>query len=198
MKDRQSALAEVSKYCDLQERLAIAPASACWRGMFFDSITRALEREGKLDQYREIMPGTHSPVRHYPVTDLLERVAVGGAILRSPEQVHEGMFDIGRINALAFADSLLGRAMLRLLSRDPIKLLKQAIAGRRQGANYGVWRLELTSPNTATMHFEREYCWIESYMLGAGVGTFESVGVKGHFDVELDGPYDGRHLISWD
>ena len=35
------------------------------------------------------------------------------------------------------------------------------------------------------MHFEQEYGWIESYMLGAGIGTFESVGVTGSFEVEF-------------
>ena len=89
------------------------------------------------------------------------------------------MHEVGRDNAIAFSESLLGKSMLRLLSNDAYRLLQQ------------------TGPRSAVMHFEQEYCWIESYLLGAGEGTFESVGVKARFEVERDDPYNGRHIIHW-
>lgn len=173
------------------------PPLAKWRGVYFNTISGVLERAGKLAEYQRLMPETYSALRLYPAGELLEHVAVGGALLRSPAEVHAGMQEVGRDNALYFSTSLLGRTMLRLLSNDPFRLLQQAVSGRRQSATYGRWRLERTGERSATMHFEQEYAWIESYMRGAGVGTFESVGVQGSFDVELDGPYDGRHLIKW-
>ncbi|MBK7154761.1 MAG: DUF2378 family protein [Sandaracinaceae bacterium] len=197
MDERQRLLDEISEYCDLRVRLATIPPSAKWRGVYFNAVSGVLERAGKLGEYQRLMPETYSPLRMYPAGELLEHVAVAGALLRSPQDVHAGMHEVGRDNALYFARSLLGRTMLRLLDEDPYRVLQQGVAGRRQSATYGRWRLERTGERSALMHFEQEYGWIESYMLGAGIGTFESVGVTGSFEVELDGPYDGRHVIRW-
>ena len=195
--DRERLLDEISQHCDLRERLAMIPPSAKWRGVYFNTVSGVLERAGKLAEYQRLMPETYSALRLYPTGELLEHVAVGGALLRSPAEVHAGMLEIGRDNAVYFAKSLLGRTMLRLLTNDPYRLLQQAISGRRQSANHGRWRLERTGERSAVMHFEQEYAWIESYALGAGIGTFESVGTPANFEVELDGPYDGRHIITW-
>jgi uncharacterized protein (TIGR02265 family) len=197
VEDRDRLLDEISQHCDLRERLAMIPPSAKWRGVYFNTVSGVLERAGKLAEYQRLMPETYSALRLYPTGELLQHVAVGGALLRSPAEVHAGMYEIGRDNAVYFSSSLLGRTMLRLLSKDPYRLLQQAVAGRRQSATYGRWRLERTGETSALMHFEQEYAWIESYMLGAGAGTFESTGVEGTFQVELDTPYDGRHIIRW-
>ena len=165
--------------------------------MYFGSVEKVLTRAGLLDAYRRRVPRTYSAMRTYPARELLENVAIGGALLRSPEEVHAGMHEIGRDNSVAFAGSLLGRTVLRLLSRDPYRLLEQGVSGKRQASNYGRWRVERTGATSATMHFEQEYCWIDSYVLGAGEGTFESIGEEGRFELEMDGPYHGRHLISW-
>jgi uncharacterized protein (TIGR02265 family) len=195
--DRKSALAAVSQHCDIEERLAVIPPSARWRGLYFHAINTVLSRAGKLEEYQRVMPGSHSALRWYPAGELLQRVAVAGAILRSPEEVHAGMHAIGHDNAIAFSESLLGRSLIRLLSRDPYRLLEQGVSGRRQTATYGRWSLEQTGERSAVMHFEQEYCWLESYIVGAGQGTFESVGVEASFEVQLDDPYNGRHIIHW-
>lgn len=197
VEDRDSAFKAIAEHCDLDARLAMIPPSAKWRGMYFHAVEGVLERAGKLPEYQRLMPESFSALRYYPAGDLLRHVAMGGALLRSPEDVHAGMFEVGRDNAVAFASTLLGRTLVRLLSNDPYRLLLQGASAKRQTSTYGRWRIERTSEHSAVMHFEQEYCWIESYIRGAGIGTFESVGATATIDVELDGPYDGRHLIHW-
>jgi uncharacterized protein (TIGR02265 family) len=87
--------------------------------------------------------------------------------------------------------------MLRLLSRDPRKLLQQAVAGRRQSYSYGSWQLSFPSQNEALMEMVEEYLYIESYMLGAAVGTFDAVGISVKAEATLQTPFNGRHRLTW-
>ncbi len=164
---RNKAIEEVSRHCDLVERLTFVPPSAKVRGLYFNSLSNVMADGGCSERYGALFPESHAAVLWYPASDFLVRLAVGGALLFGPERVHDGMFEIGRRNAVAFAGSLLGRTLLRLLSRDPTKLLQQAIAGRRQSYSYGRWELDLTQERTAIVTMVEEYLYIESYLLGA-------------------------------
>ena len=131
MSAREDAIDEVSRYCDLQERLPLIPPSARARGVYFVSIEAVLARAGQLERYREVFPERFAGMRWFPLSELLVRIAVAGSLLTSPATVHEGMFEIGRRNAVSFGESLLGRTLFRLLSKDPQKLLQQGASGRR-------------------------------------------------------------------
>lgn len=197
MDDRNKAIEAVSRHCDLAERLTFIPPSAKVRGLYFKSLESVLASAGQTARYEALFPERHAAVLWHPAADFLVRLAVGGALLLGPERVHEGMFEVGRRNAVAFAASLLGRTLLRLLSRDPTKLLQQAIAGRRQSYSYGRWELDLSQERTAVVTMVEEYLYIESYMLGAAQGTFESVGVPVRAEVVLEDRFHGRHILKW-
>ncbi len=197
MGSKQDRIAELTRHCDLAERLLAVPPSANVRGLYFRNTVRVLAEAGKLAEYRELFPEEHSSVRWYPLSDFLVRLAVGGAMLESPERVHQGMHEIGRRNAVAFAESLIGRTMLRLLSKDPHKLLKQACAGRRQSYRYGRWDFEIRGEREVAMILYEEYIWIESNLVGAAVGTFQSIGLSPKVECELASPFEGKHLITW-
>jgi uncharacterized protein (TIGR02265 family) len=197
MDARQAALAEVSRYCDVIARLPLIPPSAKARGLYFRSIETTLARAGRLDRYHALFPERFAAVLWHPVGELMIRLAVAGAILTEPSRVHEGMFEIGRRNAVVFAESLIGRTLLRILSRDPKRLLQQGAAGRRQSLNYGRWTLEFPEPRTAIMMMEEEYLYIESFLLGAAQGTFDAVGVPVHAEAKLDDRFRGRHILVW-
>jgi uncharacterized protein (TIGR02265 family) len=182
---------------DLEERLPKVPPSARLRGLYFKNTEAVLQRAGLLEKFRTFFPAHHSAVRWYPVSDFLVQAAVGAALLEGKNQVAKGLQLIGRNNAVAFAESLLGRTMIRLLARDPVKLLKQAAAGRRQSCAYGRWEVQFTSPNSAVIEMFEEYLWIESNVLGAAIGTFEATGHRVEVQVELESMFRGRHTLTW-
>lgn len=190
-------LHDVSAHCDLQERLTLMPPASRTRGVFFRNIENVLEQANLLPRYRALYPTRHNMILWYPTAEFLPRLAVAGALLRGPEHVHDGMELIGRRNALTFAESLLGRTMLRLLSRDPKKLLRQGIAGHRQGVSHGVWTLEIKDDRCAVMHMRDELVYIESHYAGAARGTFEAIGMTAEVEVELDDRFNGRHILRW-
>jgi uncharacterized protein (TIGR02265 family) len=194
---REDALEAVYRHCDLRERLTLVPPSARVRGLYFRSIEAVLTRAGKIDRYRELFPEKFAAILWHPASELLIRLAVGGSLLTSPERVHEGMFEIGRRNAVAFAESLLGRALLRLLSRDPHKLLQQAVAGRRQSYDYGSWELSFPEERMAIMRMREEYLYIESYLLGAAQGTFDAISRPVKTEVFLEDRFSGGHILRW-
>lgn len=185
------------RHSDLHERLKSIPASARCRGLYFRNTTTVLRSAGKLADFQELYPESYSAVRWYPCSDYLERLAVAGAILRGPENIYEGMREIGYSNAVAFAQSLLGRTMLKLLSGDPVKLLKQACAARRQSCYYGRWEVTFPESQMAVMEMYEEYIWIESNLQGAAEGTLASIGLKAQVECELDSVFQGRHIIRW-
>jgi uncharacterized protein (TIGR02265 family) len=190
-------LDEVCRHCDLRERLPLVPATARVRGVYFHNVENVLEAAGKLERYRAIFPERYAGMRWYPVSELLLHIAIGGAILTSAERVHEGMSEIGRRNARGLSESLVGRTLLRLLSNDPIKLLRQGAAVRRQTTDYGGWEISFPAPRTAVMRMRQEYLYLESYCLGAAHGTFEAIELPVRVEVELDDRFDGKHVMTW-
>jgi uncharacterized protein (TIGR02265 family) len=190
-------IAALVAHTDLEERLRLVPPSASLRGLYFRNTVAVLRSAGLLSQYQQFYPENHSAVRFYPIADFLERAAVAAALLRGPESVGEGLREIGRRNVLAFSESLIGRTALRLLAPDPVTLLRQACAGRRQSCRYGRWEVTFPEPGMAVMHMFEEYLWIESNVLGAAEGTLEAIGRKVHIDVELDSKFKGRHILRW-
>jgi uncharacterized protein (TIGR02265 family) len=197
MDARQAALAEVSRHCDVLERLSLIPPSAKARGLYFRSIETALARAGRDERYQALFPEHFAAVLWHPLGEFMTRLVVAGAMLAGPSRVHQGMFEIGRLNAVMFAESLVGRALLRILSRDPKRLLQQGAAARRQSSNSGRWTLEFPEPRTAIMTMEEEYLYIESYLLGAAQGTFDAVDVPVRVEAKLDDRFRGRHILVW-
>jgi uncharacterized protein (TIGR02265 family) len=191
-----AAIAEVSQYCDLRERLTLVPPSAVIRGQYLRSIEAELT-DAKAARYRAMFPERYAALRWYPVQDFLTHLTVGAALLRSPERVHDGMFQLGRGNAKMFSESVLGRLLLRLLSREPERVLRQALAGRRQSSKPARWELTFPEERTAVMSLIEEYGYIESYLFGAAHGTFEMVAVPVRIECVLEDRFTGKHIFRW-
>ena len=194
---RADIIRDLCRYCDLAERLPLLPPSAKSRGVYWVGIDRVLAKTGSFDRFKALFPQRPSAIPWYPLSDFLVRLAVAGALLVGPERVHQGMFEIGRGNAVTFAESLLGRALIRLLDRDPKRLLKQGIAGRRQGHTHGRWELAFPGEREAVVTMTEEYAYIESYLLGAAQGTFDAIGVPLRAEAILQDRFNGKHVLRW-
>jgi uncharacterized protein (TIGR02265 family) len=195
--DRTTLFEEVCRHTDLAERLTLLPPSARVRGLGFRTIEAHMTRAGRIEQYRAMFPERFPALLWHPTRELLIRLTAAGALLSGPARTHEGMFEIGRQYTLVFAESLLGRALFRFLSRDPKKLLQQGLAGRRQSVEGGHWTLTFPEEHTAVMTMTEEYLYIESYLLGAAQGTFDAIGVPVRTEVKLLDRFTGQHVLSW-
>jgi uncharacterized protein (TIGR02265 family) len=195
--NRTEVIAQLCRHSDLVERLPLVPPSAKVRGVYFRSIERVLAQAGLRERFATMFPQRFAAVLWHPASEFLVRLAVGGALIAGPERIHEGMFEIGRGNAVAFAESLLGRTLLLLLARDPKRLLRQGIAGRRQSCSFGRWELEFPSDKEAIVTMAEEYTYIESYLMGAAQGTFDAVGVPVRTEVVMHDRFNGKHVLRW-
>jgi uncharacterized protein (TIGR02265 family) len=195
--DRVDIIRDLCRCSDLAERLPLVPPSGKVRGVYLMGIERALAKAGSLDGFKALFPERPSALTWYPTSEFLVRLTVAGAQLAGPERVHQGMFQIGLGNSVAFAESLLGRVLIRLLDRDPRRLLKQGLVGRRQGFTLGHWELELPSERQAVVTMTEEYPYIESYLLGAAQGTFDAIGVPVRTEVVLQNRFNGKHVLRW-
>lgn len=195
---RARAVAWIGGFCDLEQRLADVPPSARLRGLYFGSVLRVLQRAGRLGPYLTFFPDeSWSPLRWYPLQDYLVRLSVAGAVLQSPRELHAGMRQISRENATAFASSLLGKVLLRVLARDPVRLTEQGIAARRQSMTHGEWRIARRAPRELEVEYHSEYIWLDSAIAGAAEGTFELCGVPATVHTALEGRYDGVTFVRW-
>lgn len=188
----------VSPHCDIEERIRLVPRAAKIRGLFLKSVLKVLESEAKLDAYREYFPRDDwSSLPFYPLTDFLLRLAVAGAVLATPETVHLGMHQAMRQNARAFANSLIGRALLQGLDRHPIRLTEQGMAARRLSTNYGIWRITAREPRSVEVHHASEYVWIDSAVAGAAAGTYEACGLEVAVETKLVDRFNGSTRVTW-
>jgi uncharacterized protein (TIGR02265 family) len=192
------ALDLVAPHCDIVERLALVPPTARLRGLLFRAIETQVERRGRLDRYRAFFPhDRYSSIPFYSLSEYIHRIAVAGALVASPRTVHEGMYDLSRGNAVAFAESLIGRALIRLLARDPVRLTEQGLAAQRQMASYGRWAIVRRGERVLEMQYQDEYVWIESVMAGSAAGTFESCGIRADLETTLSGRFSGATIVRW-
>ncbi len=192
-----SAVALVAPYCDIVERLELIPPSAQVRGVFFRNIETQLAKHGQLDAYRTYFPhDAYATNAFHYVGDYLVHLACAGALIASPPQVHEGISLIAKGNARTFVESLLGRMMLRKLSANPVKLMEQGLAARRQSFTYGRWDIVLHGDRAFEIVHRHEYVWIESDVAGAARGTFEPLGIT-DIETKLIDRFNGSTFIRW-
>ncbi len=188
----------VAPHCDIEERVHCVPPSAQVRGLWYKGMLVVLGQMGKLDEYCEYFPDDHwSMLSYYPLSSYMLRVAVAGALIASPSDLHRGMHEAMRLNATAFASTILGRALFRILAKDPIRLTEQAMAARRQGMSYGEWSIASRGPRHVETIYRSEYIWIESAIAGSAVGTFEACGLVAKVETRLEDRFNGSTLITW-
>lgn len=193
----ERALDLVGAHCDLEKRLADIPPAARIRGIWVRTFENELERKGLLPRYIEIFDSRASALSWLPCGEIVARLAVGGALYASPPELHAGMRALGRAQAVQFSESLLGKTLLRLLSPDPVRLLQQGAAARRQTANYGSWDYDFSHPRRAIVHHREEYGWLDSQVLGSAEGTLAAIKVDAHFEIRMEDAYNGVIDITW-
>lgn len=195
---RQRIVELVGPHCDIVKRLADVPATARVRGVYFRSALEEITRRGLRSAFETVVHETDRSIfTMYPATDYLLWLAWAGALVASPPAVHAGMRELSRGNAVYYGQSLLGRSLLRSLSRDPIRLLHQAVQSKRAVSNYGRWTLVEEGKHHAVVRMEEEVVWIESALLGAALGALECCGIQPTAEARLRDPYNGDLIFRW-
>jgi uncharacterized protein (TIGR02265 family) len=193
----ERALDLVGAHCDLEQRLRDIPPIARARGIWVRPFESALGRRGRLQPYLDVFGGTSSPLSWHPCGEIAARLAVAGALYASPAEVLHGMRELGRAQAVHFSESLLGSMLLRILSPDPVRVLQQGAAARRQGCSYGSWQHDFSTPGKAVVTHRDEYLWLDSQVLGSAEGTFAAIRVPAKFELHMTDAYNGVIEITW-
>ncbi|MBK8252332.1 MAG: DUF2378 family protein [Polyangiaceae bacterium] len=195
---RQRVVELLAPHCDIVARLKAVPVSARVRGIYFRALLDELSRRGLRAAYETVIHETdRSAFMLYPTSDYLVWLAFAGSLVASPAEVHRGMHELHRGHSVYFGQSLLGRSLLRLISRDPVRQLHQAIQSKRAVTNYGRWYMLDEGPNHATIRLEDEYVWIESALLGGALGGLEACGIRPTCETKLRDPYNGDLAFRW-
>jgi uncharacterized protein (TIGR02265 family) len=198
VEQRDRVLELVGPHCDLAERLRAVPPWAEVRGVYFRAALDELERRGLRGRFEEVFPDTRrTTFTLYPLSDYLPWIALAGALVTSPAEVHAGMHALLRDNSRYFGQSLLGRGLLRLISHDPLKQMSQAVQSKRAVTNYGKWTVTRAEPGLIEVDHEDEYVWIESALAGGALGGLEACGVHPTVEPLLRDAYNGTLRFRW-
>jgi uncharacterized protein (TIGR02265 family) len=192
------ALDLVGAHCDLEQRLRDIPPIARARGVWVRPFEGALARRGGMEKYLQIFGTPAAALSWHSCAEIAARLAVAGALYTSPSELHLGMRELGRAQAIHFSESLLGRMLLRILSPDPVRVLQQGAAARRQGCAYGHWDHDFSTPGKAIVTHRDEYLWLDSQVLGSAEGTFAAIQVPARFEQRLHDAYNGVTEITWE
>lgn len=178
--------------------MAAIPPSARVRGIYMRMLENELEQRKRLGAYREFfLDDPRWTMGYYPLGQYLARLACAGALLTSPERLHDGMREINYSFATRFAKSLIGRALIRLLANDPVRLGEQALASRRQTCSYGRWQFYRRGERKIEMIYRNEYMWIESAVAGGAQGAFAACGLDSTLETRLIDRFNGSTIVQW-
>lgn len=177
---RARVFEEAARYCDVVERLTRVRPDQMARGVWFTMLRDEVARRGTgLVAKYDLECGRHEAVtfKMYPLNDYLFRLVVAGALISSPQHVHDGIRDLHRATVGYFARSILGRLIISITRPTPHDLLAQIERSRPHVATYGSFRYERLGPRAAAMHVFDEPLYIESAQLGSMLSTLDACGV---------------------
>lgn len=187
-------------HCDVVDRLEKVRDDQRVRGVWFAMLRDELRRRGP-EVYGEFERevGLHEAVtfKMYPVSDYIRRLVVAGALVASPDRVHEGMYDLHRSSVNYFARSVLGRAVVSLVKPTPLAFLEQVQRSRSLIASFGAQRVTAVSPRCIRVHHVDDPVYVESAQLGGLQSVFDVCGVEARIRVEMRTPFDGVLTAEW-
>lgn len=183
----------------LEQRLRDTPPTAHTRGLFFKLAEQAVsERDHALLAIWRSAAGARSrwPFKLYSTRDFMRELAVA-AVLLDPSAPGEALRQMWsttpRLSGLIRADGF----VRYLTGSNPMAALTWLEQNRAMMCDYGDWWVAPSGVNSATLHFQDEYTWIEHCHVGGVEGTLRRCGVSPTVTAELAAPYRGMLRISW-
>lgn len=184
---------------DADERIAMAPADALLKGMFFLRHTSVLK-----DEWDRIVPtlsgpprlGSYLPFSNYPFADYL-RLSIASARKQYPrESLGQALRLLERDSVKPFADSTVGKVTLRMVPDLASAMLKIPDVQRMV---FGVGRIvaSSTGPRSVRVEFKGVPSWLDCAALGNFEGAAAMYGEKTVIEADVQGPGDATYDIRW-
>lgn len=122
----------------------------------------------------------------------------GGTSHTRQHGIYAPLRDMWRVTP-RLSPAIRAEGFMRYLTRnEPMRALAWISSNRRMMCNYGDWWVVPAGSNSAVMHIETEYTWIEHCHVGGAEGTLLRCGVSPVVSAELKSPYCGKLCIRWD
>jgi len=192
-------LARANALLGLADRVASVPEYAKVRGIWFTVTAQHMRRSGEAARLAwQAASGAKARriYRLYRVRDLLEELAIAGAI-ENPDDPREGIRTIWQAGVATFVHSLIGRSVARLARPDPMTALRWVERSRHLSCNYGTWWLEQISSDYAIMHVRDEYIWLDCAHRGGAEGTLQICAASISVEPEMTSPFHGKLHLRW-
>lgn len=184
---------DMSAPLDLEAHLAMIPAHATIKGMFFSDLVRETR---KVDG-REIGRRKYIGFKDYPIVEWVELLVETAQLCYPTLSVREGMRRLGRLGYTTFLESLPGKVMVATVGRD---LNRMALLTSKIYAvtnNVGTAKLAESEEGRVVVELRNVWDFPESYNLGSFEAAANAFDVIAEIKVCCHSICDADLLITW-
>jgi uncharacterized protein (TIGR02265 family) len=185
---------------DVDACIARCPPDATAKGMFLTTCVD-LGRRAAPSRVDEVFAGVGArrwmPFLEYPLRDNM-RLMFNASRLRWPgEPVRERLRRVGWLSYPTFADSMAGRVILGVTSKD----LESKFSILTKSFSLSVSHAKVTPRRVGDRHwqidYKRVYCFLDSYHVGIIEGFVRVHGHEPTMRVRLTSPESGTFDLRW-
>ncbi|WP_257458703.1 DUF2378 family protein [Archangium lipolyticum] len=168
---------------ELQQLLSYVTPTDTTRGLFLNGVLEVVRQLGDESTVRRCLEESGEKqfldLFSYPLGTLLRMSYTGARLLSSDSRdFNEVMRQMGYLSARNFADSTMGRVMLRLVVGQPRRLLDTLPMAYRMNTTAGECTVRWTGHTNAVIRFTRDFL-PHAYTEGSLQGSFEIAKVPG-------------------
>ncbi len=168
---------------DLKRRLSLVSPTDTTRGLFLNGVLKSVRQLGGEATAQHCLAESGEKrfldFFSYPISSLMRMSYAGARLLSNDSRsFEEVMRQMGYASAWNFASSTMGVLMLRMVLRDPRRLLEALPSAYRMNRNSGECKVRWTGYNSAIVRITRDFL-PHTYTEGSLQAAFEAAKVRG-------------------
>jgi len=185
---------------DVDGHVALLPADATCKGMFFRDLLDLASKTGSSEEIATAAGIPHRryvPFLDYPMADNLRLTVEIARRVHLGVPLGEGLRRLGRSGFSTFLSSHIGRVLVLAASHDVGAVLMLAPRAFRVIMNFGNVTTERPSERHVVARCRALPAFVETYQVGALEGIFDHFGIDGRVRVAMNGLADGTIEARW-
>jgi uncharacterized protein (TIGR02265 family) len=179
---------------DFEKQIADTPDSAVAKGMFFDSLQRAMEQRGAAP----LSGARYVSFKDYPLKDLMRLILDGSQVLYPESKTDEALRRLGQLVFPTLMGSMVGKVMFAVAGRS----FAAALPLTEKAYNISVTgdvKLRQLGPGAAILELRGVWNFPDTYQRGVLEGAMESFHARGTVRAEaLARPCDANLHLNWE
>ncbi len=178
---------------DVQRSIARVPTDATAKGMFLARLMKEVTSVGLKPPTDERFLAFHD----YPLTRHLELHVEVAALLYPKQPPREGLRRLAGLAYQAFVETHIGKILLGVMGRDPVRVLKLASKAMSHSASIGSTETEVLDDRTVIIRGKEIYLFPDCFSVGVLEGLLRAMSLDGRVAIRMTNPTSPELWIHW-